>query len=470
MHTTEFRLATAKKVQVLNITPQVAESVKRFGVGNGLAIVHSNHTTMGVAIQEDEPLLIQDMERWLEGLIHENPDDPWLHNCLHMRPGCPATEPLNAASHMKHLLVGGQVTVPVSDGKLCLGQWGQVMAIELDGPREERTITVMVEGEAKKDKVLSYLEELKPLTLERMKSIAPFSEEEFGELAKMAQEYMSGGKFLRSGLTAMVAEALGCERDRALEYAACIELVHCSTLVHDGILDEHLTRRGKVDLWIPIGIRKAVAVGDRMFSLVKRRFLQLGKGEAELYTQTLDTITSGVMREVNVGEFVADLLGRRVDKKVYMKIIRAKTAALFKASCQMGARAARAGEETEEALGRYGEMMGIAFQLADDAVDAHQLSKNPGEKGDLSVLLPMALHYDLISLRKALTGAIRGQGLELPYTKMRDTALKDVKRYLEQSRAALKGLRFKAGYREMLEELPAFTARAMLAEAGLELT
>jgi len=327
----------------------------------------------------------------------------------------------------------------------------------------------MVQGEAKKDKLVAYLEKLKPLTLERMKAIAPFSEEEFGELATLAREYMAGGKFLRSGLTIMVAEALGCERDRALEYGACIELVHVSTLTHDGVLDEHYARRGKLDLWVPVGVKKAVAVGDRIFSLVKRRFLHLGKEEAERYTDTLDTITSGVLSEVHVGEFIADLLGRRVDKKLYMKIIRAKTAALFKASCQMGARAARADEATEEALGRYGELMGVAFQLADDVCDTQQLLRNPNEKSDLSVLLPMALHYDLISLRKALSGAIRGQGLELPYDKMRDAALRDTQRYLEQSKAALKGLRFKAGYRGMLEELPRYTAGAMLSEAGLGL-
>ena len=125
--------------EFVDITDRVVDSLKESQVRNGIAVVFSRHTTAAIAIQEHEPLLLNDMATLLEGLSPHSAR--YGHNdfsirTVHMHEDeCP-----NGHSHCQHLVLGSSETVPVVDGSLALGRWQRIFMVELDeakvGPRE----------------------------------------------------------------------------------------------------------------------------------------------------------------------------------------------------------------------------------------------------------------------------------------------------------------------------------------------
>eukprot|EP00741_Cyanophora_paradoxa_P001317 tig00000478_g1273.t1 len=146
-------LETGKDDQIsyVNLTPYVKELLEEAGVKNGTATVFSRHTTTAVYINEDEERLLVDIKAYLRKLAPEegaegSPKDlHYLHNDLHLRPGIPEDEPINAQSHLQAMTLSQSETIPVFDGKLALGTWQSVMLIDLDGPRT-RTAVIQVSG------------------------------------------------------------------------------------------------------------------------------------------------------------------------------------------------------------------------------------------------------------------------------------------------------------------------------------
>ncbi len=119
----------------VNITEQVAESVQKSGVKEGMALVSAMHITAGVFVNDDEPGILKDIDEWLERLA------PFREDYRHHRTG-----ETNGDSHLKNILVHHQVILPITDGKLDLGPWQQVFYAEFDGQRRKRVI-VKVMGE-----------------------------------------------------------------------------------------------------------------------------------------------------------------------------------------------------------------------------------------------------------------------------------------------------------------------------------
>ena len=125
--------------EFVDITDRVVDSLKESRVRNGIAVVFSRHTTAAIAIQEHEPLLLNDMATLLERLSPHSAR--YGHNdfsirTVHMHEDeCP-----NGHSHCQHLVLGSSETVPVVDGSLALGRWQRIFMVELDeakvGPRE----------------------------------------------------------------------------------------------------------------------------------------------------------------------------------------------------------------------------------------------------------------------------------------------------------------------------------------------
>jgi len=131
-----FNLPT--KMGFLNITPQVEEAVRMSGVQEGLVLVNSMHITASVFINDDEKGLHHDFGVWLEQLAPFNPDPKHYH---HNRTGED-----NADAHLKRQIMGREVVVAITKGKLDFGPWEQIFYGELDGQRAKRVL-VKIMGE-----------------------------------------------------------------------------------------------------------------------------------------------------------------------------------------------------------------------------------------------------------------------------------------------------------------------------------
>jgi secondary thiamine-phosphate synthase enzyme len=134
---------TCPGISVHDLTAQVRAVVAGSGVREGLVAVTSRHTTTAVTINEGEPRLLEDLQRFLERLAP--PGAGYLHDDIHLR-DCPPDEPRNAHSHLLAMLLGSSEVVPVVEGAMALGTWQSLMLVELDGPRE-RSVSVLVLGE-----------------------------------------------------------------------------------------------------------------------------------------------------------------------------------------------------------------------------------------------------------------------------------------------------------------------------------
>ncbi len=203
----------------------------------------------------------------------------------------------------------------------------------------------------------------------------------------------SGGKRLRPMLTLATAKLCGYEGDRHVPLAACIEFLHSATLLHDDVVDESRLRRGNDTANVLWGNQASVLVGDFLFS----RAFQVMTDDGSLDVLRLLSGTSAVLAE---GEVLQLITSNDVDttEDSYLQVISAKTAVLFAAACQIGAIVADRPAAEEEALESFGRNLGIAFQLADDALDysAKQatLGKSVGDDfREGKITLPVILAY-----------------------------------------------------------------------------
>ena len=128
---------TAKRRELINITSQVESLVKKSGIKEGLCLVNAMHITASVFINDDESGLHQDFEEWLERLAPHEPISKYRHNL---------TGEDNADAHLKRTIMGREVVVAVTNGRLDFGPWEQIFYGEFDGRRRKR-ILVKVIGE-----------------------------------------------------------------------------------------------------------------------------------------------------------------------------------------------------------------------------------------------------------------------------------------------------------------------------------
>ena len=137
--------ATTEPIQFLDITDDVARAVRSTGVQNGIVTIVSRHTTMAVRIQEDEPLLLQDLLSFLQRLAPANVH--YQHNDFRVRTHhMHDDESPNGHSHCLQFLLGTSETVPVENGELVLGEWQRIFLVELDGPRAKREVLIQTVG------------------------------------------------------------------------------------------------------------------------------------------------------------------------------------------------------------------------------------------------------------------------------------------------------------------------------------
>lgn len=359
--TDTFSVETTDKIQVVNITPQVEGIISRSGIRQGIVTIMARHTTAGICVNENEPQLLKDMTAYLADMAKENPDKPYLHDCMWLRPNCGATEPHNAPAHIKQLFIGNSQTIPVKDGHLDFGQWQQVLLIEQDGPRI-REVTVTTTGETVKDGLAKYWGEKAELVNQ---AIEPFLDKTWeGEMLGMGRYMTKGGKRIRGVLALLMCQCLGGDMDRAMDAAVAMEIIHSATLAKDDAQDGDKTRRKGVAAWVAYGFRKVTGMVDVMIphalSIVKKY------GREAVY------VTIDAWKEIGTGQVKDLFLSSFRDGKVYEEIVAGKTAALFGLSATLGAIASGADKDTKKIATEYGRRLGTLFQVADDLADAEE--------------------------------------------------------------------------------------------------
>ena len=188
----------------------------------------------------------------------------------------------------------------------------------------------------------------------------------------------NGGKRLRPMLLLLAAKALGEVHNNHLTLAAVIEFIHTATLLHDDVVDESNLRRGKESANAVWGNAASVLVGDYLYSRAFEMMVRTNNMRVmEILSKTTTAIAEGeVLQLLNCNN-------PETTEAKYLEVIARKTAILFSAATRLGAVITAASPEVEENLALYGQHLGIAFQLIDDALDykANQedLGKNLGD-------------------------------------------------------------------------------------------
>lgn len=202
------------------------------------------------------------------------------------------------------------------------------------------------------------LGEVNQLLLERMDSSVSLIPELAGHLIT------AGGKRIRSMLTVASAKLFGYEGHRHVDLAACVEFIHTATLLHDDVVDESDLRRGLTSAHKIWGNKASVLVGDFLFS----RSFQLMVRDGDLRALKVLSDASSTIIEGEVLQLLS-LSNFEATEEAYLKVIKAKTAKLFAAGCQIGALVANRSAAEEEALRNYGHNIGMLFQFIDDVLD-----------------------------------------------------------------------------------------------------
>jgi len=130
----ELWFKTSRRREYINITPEVEQAVKKSDVKEGLCLVNAMHITASVFINDDESGLHRDFERWLEKLAPEKPHSQYDHNGFED----------NADAHLKRQIMGREVVVAITDGKLDFGPWEQIFYGEFDGKRKKRVLIKII--------------------------------------------------------------------------------------------------------------------------------------------------------------------------------------------------------------------------------------------------------------------------------------------------------------------------------------
>ena len=219
---------------------------------------------------------------------------------------------------------------------------------------------------------------------------------------KMTDYHMkTGGKRLRALLTLGSAKLCGYTKgSRDVNLAACVELIHSATLMHDDVIDQGEVRRGKETLNKVWNNHSSVLVGDYLLSRCFEMMVEDGNIEVlKLLSSTSSKIAQGeVLQLQHKGE--VDML-----EETYLKIISAKTAELFAAATKVGAILSDSNKKEKDALEFYGRNLGLTFQIADDTLDYNAELKLFGKKigqdfFEGKITLPIILLYQKLEIEE----------------------------------------------------------------------
>jgi octaprenyl-diphosphate synthase len=203
----------------------------------------------------------------------------------------------------------------------------------------------------------------------------------------------SGGKRLRPILTLAMARLTSYAGDGHIKLAAAVEFMHTATLLHDDVVDESEMRRGKLAARMLWGNEASVLVGDFLLGQAFKMMVEVGSLRSlEILASAAATIAEGEVMQLSAAKNVS------TTEDEYVAVIRAKTAELFAAACEVGPVLAGRPKSEQTACRSFGMNLGIAFQLVDDALDyggkAARLGKNVGDDfREGKITLPVVLAY-----------------------------------------------------------------------------
>ena len=188
----------------------------------------------------------------------------------------------------------------------------------------------------------------------------------------------SGGKRIRPLILIFAAKSSGFEPAELYELAAAIELIHTATLLHDDVVDESGSRRGKPTANVSFGNAAAVLVGDFLYSRAFQLMVRVGKNDVfSIMADATNSISEGEILQLSqVGNM-------DITEESYFEIIDAKTSRLFQAASQLGAVISERNDDEVKGFLEYGMHLGAAFQIMDDVLDyvgqKSELGKNLGD-------------------------------------------------------------------------------------------
>jgi octaprenyl-diphosphate synthase len=203
----------------------------------------------------------------------------------------------------------------------------------------------------------------------------------------------SGGKRLRPMLTLAMAKIAGYPGDGHIKLAAAVEFMHTATLLHDDVVDESDMRRGKPAARMVWGNEASVLVGDFLLGQAFKMMVEVGSLHClDILSTAAAVIAEGEVMQLGAAKNTA------TNEDEYLAVIRAKTAELFAAACEVGPALAVKEKSVQAACRSYGMNLGIAFQLVDDALDyggtSAKLGKNVGDDfREGKITLPVVLSY-----------------------------------------------------------------------------
>lgn len=191
-----------------------------------------------------------------------------------------------------------------------------------------------------------------------------FGEDDPAAARPFAELFGAGGKRLRPALLLLAGRLGSFDLERLHPAAVAVELLHASTLVHDDVIDRSATRRGRPTVYATAGPEAAIVIGDHYFA---KAYLEASRTEDP---EVVGILAAAVMR-ICAAELDQQAArhrwGRDVDQ--YLRRIEGKTASLLWAACAAGARLGGLDQPLQEALGRFGLLLGLAFQIVDDVLD-----------------------------------------------------------------------------------------------------
>lgn len=238
---------------------------------------------------------------------------------------------------------------------------------------------------------------------------------ELPDLCRPVAEHIlkAGGKRLRPLLAILCARALGYENNDIHTLAASMEMLHAATLLHDDILDNAQSRRGKQAAHLIYGVNRVILAGDALLAAGNTIVASFGNPALVLcYSRATSQTAAGEILEM-------DSLHRpNLTHEQYLAIARGKTACLISQACALGATAAGAAPVMIAACADYGENLGVAFQMVDDALDfAPEEQTGKPCAGDLregKMTPPLRLYRQHLSAnaRKRFDEAFSGAGFE----------------------------------------------------------
>jgi geranylgeranyl pyrophosphate synthase len=289
-------------------------------------------------------------------------------------------------------------------------------------------------------------------------------------IADIASHTLSaGGKRLRPALTLICAQLCGDDGEspnaRIVTCAAAIELTHTTTLLHDDVVDQADTRRGRPTARLLWGNETSVLVGDYLFAQVFVTAAQKGFGELmqPLAIATAQMCAGELLETQTRGYF-------EMSEKQYREIIALKTASLVDCACRLGAMAMDADEATVEKLARFGHDIGMAFQIVDDVFDITATEGRIGKpvgndirEGDITLPMLRALQVcpesEQAELRRILSAAAK----EAEVSEADVQRALDIMRSCDAVEYSLNlAMEFVASAKAQLDTFPDVPARAML--------